>query len=249
MALHGILQCYGKADRWFLGITVTDGSGSPRDGLYARFTDAEMQEVRRSEQRKAACIGDYAAMAQLDFPSAAVKDPDRGDVVEDIRLLLEAARPEVVYTHNLADKHDTHIAVALRTLRALRALPEGSRPRLVLGCEVWRDLDWMLDDDKVPLDVSAHPNLASALVGVFDSQISGGKRYDLATLGRRQANATYRESHSTDTATALTNAMDLTPLIRDPDRDIATFMLGHLERFQADVAARMRKFTGNPTRQ
>lgn len=248
MALHGILECYGKADRWFLGITVTNGSGSPRNGLYARFTDEEMQEVRRSEQRKAACIGDYSAVAQLDFPSAVVKDPERGDVVEDIRLLIEAARPEVVYLHNLADKHDTHVAVALRTIRALRALPRGSRPRQVLGCEVWRDLDWMVDDDKVALDVSAHPGLAGALVGVFDSQISGGKRYDLATLGRRQANATYRESHSTDEATALTYAMDLTPLIRDPGQDIAAFALAQLQRFQDDVAARMLKFTPRESR-
>ena len=30
------------------------------------------------------------------------------------------------------------------------------------------------------------------------SQICGGKRYDLATLGRRLANATYAESHGTD---------------------------------------------------
>ena len=41
----------------------------------------------------------------------------------------------------------------------------------------------MLDEEKVSLDVSAYPSLAEALVGVFDSQISGGKRYDLATRG------------------------------------------------------------------
>jgi hypothetical protein len=57
----------------------------------------------------------------------------------------------------------------------------------VLGCEVWRDLDWLLDSDKVALDSSAKPELAAALLKVFDSQISGGKRYDLATLGRRAA--------------------------------------------------------------
>jgi len=38
-------------------------------------------------------------------------------------------------------------------------------------------------------------NLQFALLGVFESQIAGGKRYDLALMGRRRANATYFESH------------------------------------------------------
>jgi len=60
---------------------------------------------------------------------------------------------------------------------------------------VWRDLDWLVDSDKAPFDVSEHENLQAALLGVFDSQIAGGKRYDLASMGRRRANATYFESH------------------------------------------------------
>ncbi len=39
------------------------------------------------------------------------------------------------------------------------------------------------DEDKVAFDLSAQENLQMALLGVFDSQISGGKRYDLATMG------------------------------------------------------------------
>ena len=59
-----------------------------------------------------------------------------------------------MYTHNLADKHETHVAVALRTIAAIRGLPEEERPARLLGCEVWRDLDWMLDEEKVVLDLS-----------------------------------------------------------------------------------------------
>ena len=40
MAYHGILECFGKSDKGFAGVTVTNGSGSPRDGLYANYTDA-----------------------------------------------------------------------------------------------------------------------------------------------------------------------------------------------------------------
>ncbi len=67
-------------------------------------------------------------------------------------------------------------------------------PQRLVGCEVWRALDWMVDSDKVMMNLSAHENLQFALLGVFDSQIAGGKRYDLASMGRRRANATYFES-------------------------------------------------------
>ena len=241
MAYHGIAACFGREDRWFTGVTVTDGSGSPRTGLYGHYSDADMRRVRRAEQKKAAVIGQYAAVALLDYPSSAVKDPSRQDVVADIREILDAARPEVLYTHNLADKHDTHVAVALRTLRAVRELPREARPKTVYGCEVWRDLDWMADADKVALDVGSHENIAAALVGVFDSQIAGGKRYDLATWGRRRAHATYHQSHGTDETLGLTFAMDLSPLVRDPSLDVAEYVLAHVRRFHDDVAAKLEK--------
>lgn len=241
MAWHGILACFGAADRWFTGAVVTNGSGSPRSDLYADYTDAAMMAVRRTEQRKAAVVGEYAAQAQLGYPSAAVKDAGQPAVEEDLRDLLLAAQPEVLYLHNLADKHDTHIAVAVRALRAVRSLPPAQRPARVLGCEVWRDLDWLLDGEKVALDVSGHENLALALLGVFDSQICGGKRYDLASQGRRRANATYHASHGVDAATALTFAMDLTPLAHDDTLDLADHAAAAIRRFADDTAARLRR--------
>jgi hypothetical protein len=104
---------------------------------------------------------------------------------------------------------------------------------------VWRDLDWLPDQDKRPLPVSAPSNIAAALVGVFDSQVSGGKRYDLATAGRRLSHATYFAAHSTDQESALTFAMDLTPLIEDPGMPIAGYVLSLIDRFREDVARRL----------
>ena len=46
MAFDGILQCFQRNDRWFCGVVVTDGSGSPRDDLYRDYTDEEMRTVR-----------------------------------------------------------------------------------------------------------------------------------------------------------------------------------------------------------
>jgi len=243
MAIEGILQCFRQREKWFTGVTVTNGSGSPRDGIYKDYTDEEMRRVRADEQIKAAVIGEYSTQVQLDYPSSTVKDRDNDDPAADLVMLLEKARPEVVYTHNLVDKHDTHVGVALRLIEALRSLPPDGRPGRVLGCEIWRDLDWMLDSDKVVADCSAHENLQEALLGIFDSQVSGGKRYDLATMGRRRANATYYATHETDVATGMVLAMDLTPLVEDVSIDILTYVRGYIDRFAKDVIDRLTRLS------
>jgi LmbE family N-acetylglucosaminyl deacetylase len=245
MAADGILKCYQQPDHWFAGVVVTDGRGSPRDALYGSYTDEEMRLVRIDEQKKAAFIGEFGSLALLDYTSKSVKDPAGMDLIEDLRSILLAAKPEVLYTHNLADKHPTHIAVALRTLAAVRSLPEEQRPGQVYGCEVWRDLDWMLDEDKVAFNLSEHENLQMALLGVFDSQIAGGKRYDLAGMGRRRANATFYASHGTDISTGMSFAMDLTPLVRDTSLDVESYVLGFIDRFRADAASQIKQFSGN----
>lgn len=240
MAYHGIVSCYRQAGSRFAGVTCTNGAGSSRIGPYANYTDAQMQVVRRREQRDAAQIGDYAAMLQLDYSSAELKDAANAALKNDLIAIFSAARPSVVYTHNLADKHETHVAVAAAVIQALRTLPSDQRPAKVHGCEIWRALDWLPDADKVLLDVSARENLAAALSGVFDSQISGGKRYDLAVLGRRRANATFFEPHGVDQATHLTFAMDLTPLVHDASLDPAQYVTGFIRKFQEDVEQKIR---------
>jgi LmbE family N-acetylglucosaminyl deacetylase len=240
MAYHGIAECFGHPDRWFTGVVATNGAGSPRSGIYGQYTDEQMQKVRLVEQRKAAYVGDYACQIQLGYSSAQVKNAAETAVVDDLKSILMAAKPEVVYLHNLADKHDTHIGVALRSIAALRAVRGEVKPLKVYGCEVWRDLDWLVDGDKQALPASARSNIAAALVGVFDSQVSGGKRYDLATAGRRLAHATYFASHGTDEESALNFAMDLTPLVEDAETPVADYVLGFVDRFRADVARRLK---------
>lgn len=240
MAYHGIGECFGQKDKWFTGVVVTNGAGSPRSGIYGGYTDDEMQKVRLIEQRKAAYVGEYSCQIQLGFPSSMVKNANEPAVVNDLTAILRATRPEVVYLHNLADKHDTHVAVAMRSIAALRAVRGETMPKKVYGCEVWRALDWVQDEDKQVLPVSARSNIAAALVGVFDSQVTGGKRYDLATAGRRLANATYFASHGTDDESALNFAMDLTPLVVDPNLPVAEYVLAFVDRFRADVEKRMK---------
>lgn len=241
MAADGIFACFQQPDKWFTGVVVTDGRGPARSGIYGNYTDDEMWAVRNTEQKKAAIIGEYGAQIFLDYPSSTVKTGDNSQPIDDIAQVLRATRPDIVYTHNLADKHETHIGVTLKTIAAIRTLAASDRPQKLYGCEVWRDLDWLPDDRKVVFDLSKFENLQMALVGIFDSQVSGGKRYDLATMGRRRANATYFASHATDDAIGLNFAMDLTPLIEDDSLDVEQFIQSILANFTTDVTQRLEK--------
>jgi len=244
MASEGIVTCYQQPDQWYTGVVVTNGGGTPRSGIYGNYSDEDMIQVRNKEQKKAAFVGEFAAQFLLDFPSGRVKDAADQGPINDLAAIIEATKPDIIYTHNLADKHDTHIGVTLKTIAALRRVSQEALPKKVYGCEVWRDLDWMVDTDKIAMDVSTRENLQMALVGVFDSQIAGGKRYDLASMGRRRAHATYHQSHGVDQSTGITFAMDLTPLIEDRDLDPLALVQGYLSNFLSDVTERVRKIQG-----
>ena len=236
MAFHGIATCYGQVGAWFSGITCTDGSGSARSGAFADKTDAEMQLIRANEQRRAAKIGQYSYVEQLGFTSAAIKDPaTRGKLVDQLEQNLICTQPEVLYTHNPADKHTSHVAVFHAVIEALLRIPPYSRPKRVYGCEVWRDLDWLEPEDKIALDVSAYPELAEKLHACFASQIAGGKDYGKAVIGRRRANATFYDSHSVDTLDQLWFAMDLTPLIEEGAPTVKAFVEAKMDRFRSSV--------------
>jgi LmbE family N-acetylglucosaminyl deacetylase len=244
MAFHGINECFQQPDRWFGATIVTNGKGSPRDGVYERYSDGEMIDVRCIEQKKAATVGEYSIAILLMHPSDDVKYAPAANAVGDLRKLIDKAEPTVVYTHNLADKHPTHVAVAVRTIQALRELGTGDSVK-VYGCEVWRDLDWMPDKapeggpaylGKVALDVTGVDNLEAALLGVHDSQVRGGKRYDRASMGRRIANTTYADTHAVQgNVDSLIYAMDLTPLVAKPDLDMAGYVSRVIDQFHNEV--------------
>jgi len=243
MALHGILACKDCDDQWFGGVTCTNGAGSARQGEFADVTDEKMQEIRAEEQREAARLGKYAYMAQLQYPSAQIKDTVAAEnLVDDLVKLFKAGSIKTVYTHNLADKHSTHIAVAAALIKAIRKLPKSERPEKLIGCEVWRDLDWMADDKKVVMDMGQDADFAARLNGLFKSQIAGGKRYDLAVEGRRRANATFFDSHSTDEFERVCFGMDLSPLIHDDALDPADLTLAHIREFENSVKAQLKAY-------
>lgn len=240
MAIHGILECYARPERWFCGAIVTDGTGSPQGS--DKLERAALRDTRRREQERAATLGRYGAQVFLDHTSDGAKDAGDESVVRDLVALLRATRPNVVYTHALSDAHDTHVAVALRTVAACRALLPSERPSRILGCEVWRDLDWLPGADKILLATDEAPELQAALLAVFESQLAV-KAYDRAALGRRAAHAAFSESHRADRHAGVVWAMDLGPLVAGTVTP-GEYARSLVRRLEDEVTARIARLSG-----
>ena len=233
MAFHAIQECQRDNNRFFTSVIITDGGGSPRTGIYEDYSYEEIKNVRANEQNKAAGIGNYSAQIQLNHKSDSVRN-NKGTVIEDIIKIIMLCQPEIIYTHNLADKHKTHVAVALRVIEALNKADDKYLPEKLIGLEVWRGLDWLDDKSKMVFDASNNQALANELLQVFDSQISGGKRYDSAALGRRSANATFFEGSNVDSFSSAIYGIDMTELLNG-DKSAKDFILSHIDNFRNNV--------------
>jgi LmbE family N-acetylglucosaminyl deacetylase len=241
MAFEGIIKCHQKPGLWFGGVICTDGAGSARGGEFEKISNDELRRIRAKEQQRAAALGKYSFVAQLGHASSELQKPQGTKLAEELTEIIHACRPQVIYTHNPADKHPTHVRVLVAVMTALHRLPERMRPRKLIGCEVWRDLDWLQDDKKVLMDVSGHEKLAKKLNACFASQIQGGKRYDLAVMGRRRANATFYQPRETDAVSEAIFGMDLTPLIGSPPDRLLDYTLKLIDHFKNEVARTLKK--------
>lgn len=245
MSFHGIAECYERSDRFFTGVVVTDGAGSVKSGPYAGMSPSEMAKVRIEEQINAAKKGKFNALVMLQYPSSQVQGTgvwQERSWLKELDSLFSNSQPDVIYSHNPFDKHPTHLAIILPLIRYLQSLTAARKPKRFYGCEVWRGLDWLLDEDRVELSFSGKEELASQLNQLFPSQTDAGKNYPEAIRGRRIANATFKNPHSTDPATQLELAMDLTPLLSKKEDEISEYLQGYLRRFNEKLTQEIQKF-------
>ena len=240
MAYPGICACRDQKKLRFSGVIATDGAGAPRSGPLAKLSDSDLVKIRRDEQKQAAALGGYAAIIQLGHPSAMIRGPDRKALTADLLRIFMAAKPKAVYLHNPADRHETHLAVLLASLEALRQLPPADRPAEVYGCEVWGDFDWVPADRVVRLPCPAPADFGPSLLRVFRSQVEG-KRYDLAAAGRRRAQATFADAYTSDQAEEVVLALDLKPLVENPKLSLGDFVSALTAEFQKQTIDRIRR--------
>ena len=235
MAFPGICACRGQKNLRFSGVVATDGAGAP-----SQLSGLELVQARIHEQRQAAGLGGYAAVIQLGHPSSEVRGSGRKALTKDLLQILQATKPKVLYLHNPADRHETHVAVLLACLDALRQLPAPDRPKEIYGCEVWGDLDWVPADKITRLPCPAPADFGPSLLRVFRSQVDG-KRYDLAAAGRRRAQATFADAYAPDRADEVVLALDLCPLVENPNLTLADFVSSLTGAFQKQTLDRIRR--------
>ena len=246
MAYPGICACRGQKNLHFSGVVATDGAGSPRSGSSEKLSTRDLVKTRREEQKQAASLGGYAAILQLGHPSAEVRGSGHRSLTSDLLQILKAAKPRVLYLHNPADRHETHVAVLLASLAALRQLPPADRPAEIYGCEVWGDLDWVRSERVIRLTRPAPADFGPSLLRVFRSQVDG-KRYDLAAAGRRRAQATFSDAYTPDQAEEVVLALDLKPLVENSRLTLAEFVSSLTDEFQKQTLERIRRLESSPS--
>ena len=241
MAGHGIIECLSSKDLEFIGVTCCTGSGSARGESFKGIDSQTMMELRRKEQINSAKLGRYACALQLGYESQQVKGKKNTLFITELKKIISKVQPQVIYTHNLMDKHQTHISVAIHVLEALRELDY--RPNAIHGCEVWRGLDWVNDGQKVVLPIKK-PGLIEELISIHKTQIENGKNYAKANRGRMLANATFFDAKQVDQFTEVLFAIDLLPLLENKKLTYSEFVNTYFESLQSDVNKNLDSFKG-----
>lgn len=229
IAFPGILQSYKANSNGFGGVVCTDGV--PRN---SKNTE-EINKIRKNEQKRAADIGKYGFVIQLDYSSDEIIYNSNIDLENEIIGIINEAKPDIIYTHNPFDKHKTHLSVCRSVINALRNSKCKYKPDKLYGCEVWRDLDWLEDKYKVEFDVSGSSGLGLKLLEAFKSQIIDGKNYHKAVIARRTVNATFSNAYLKDKTNQSIYGIDLTPLINDKKISIRDYLFNIVNEFENNI--------------
>ncbi len=232
-----IIGIKGIADKQFFAVIVTHGATMKDDVSKYNKTIHE----RACEQASAAALGQYLGYSMLGYDSTDILTYNT-DLIDDLTTLLLKLKPETIYTHCLSDKHSTHVAVAYHVIRALQLLPIANKPTRVYGCEVWRDLDWVDDADKVLIDTSDSQDLQYKLLQCFTSQTTS-KDYPKAVIARQNAHAVFQDAYASKTQDGVLIAIDLTLLIYRKKEHIKPFIERQINTFKDDVITRINTLT------
>lgn len=245
LGMPGILQALHHGGERFLGVVATHGVKAARSGEYSDLNYGDVRDIRMNEQKEAAEVGRYSAVVMLGYDSTEIKDIHDERPEQDLELILRNVLPERIYVHNPFDRHDTHVAVCLRTIGAIRRVSSetGWMPDHVYGCEVWRSLDWLAHCDRMALHVRDPEHLSERLIHVYRSQYMHDRQYEIALLGRRIVNATHQENHSLGADHQVEFAVDLMPLIHDPNLEMEAYVRHILSHFETDVFTRVDRFS------
>ncbi len=225
----------GREAGGFSGVILTNGSGSTRNPEHEPLSPEKYSLVRNREQIKAANIGGYRQIIQLNHPSVDVKMANPKEAIQEMFEILTEMRPQIIYTHNPFDKHLSHIATLNVVVKAILEMPLIDRPKQLFGCEVWRGLDWLPSKFKLVWPIDDSGALRDQLTQCFPSQSGRSKNYAQAIKGRRQCNATFLDGYQKDQFQHAEYGIDLGVLIGEKPKSLASFCEEVLEEFQQEI--------------
>ncbi len=232
LALHGILNCYDKGG--FALIVLTDGGNCPKSGKYADVSYDDMAELRTEEQKRAATFGKYEKVYFLQLPSSSLETEFEEISSKVASIFNENPTIQYAYAHSLFDRHKTHINASKIAIESIRQSKYKGKIKMLYGVELWRDLDWIPENEQILLDVSGSKDFAMDLLSFFPSQ-NQSKMYNKGFCGRVVANATFSNSHSNSLASEQIRAIDMTKLVFADKNAVRAFVDEQLGKFKQEI--------------
>lgn len=215
-------------------IVLTNGAGSLRSKKTKRLSESKIIEIRNKEQEKAALLGGYSIVIQMNLPSGIVKGKrSRRVALGELKSYLLGSKAESIVTHSPFDRHETHRSVVGVLIDLFSSIEMRRYPRSILGVEVWGNLDWLPEDEKIYLPIK-NPKFVCKLLSSYRSQNETGKLFHLGTVARMAANATFSESIEGSEGGHFLLAHDLVPFISgNVGQEI-------IKQFQLDMVNRLK---------
>ncbi len=218
----------------FSALILSDGSGSARNHSHQNLSPQEFSQLRNEEQKNAAKLASYKQLIQLNHPSSVIKERN-ASLIAEISDIIQASSPQVIYTHNPFDKHLSHVATLECVVSAILELAPQDRPKKLIGCEVWRSLDWLPQKRKLIFEIDAEAQIRDQLLECFPSQSGESKNYSKAVQGRRICNATFLDSYNKDQFLQVEYAIDLSEVISQKPVSLHNFSNRVLEEFKTEI--------------
>ena len=183
-------------------------------------------------QKKASEIGRYNSLYLLKYKLDDIKNPEDKGLVKEYAAIIKELKPRIIYTYSLFDKDPVRVAVAVKVINALRTMKRSQHPKVIYGCEVNRNFDWIKDEKIVYFDNSKNVRLQKQLVGVYKS-----KNYNFnlveSTIGKRLSNAGYFKDKNE--LKLSTRAINMTTLLRRKDLPIKRFAMSFVDDLYTDI--------------
>lgn len=219
MCIDGIQRGYRAKKYTFACVSSSNVSQDGKTGL-------------RLMQKKAAEIGRYNSLYLLKYKLNEIRDPEDENLVCDYVSIIKELKPRIIYTYSLFDNDPIRVSVAVKVINALRTMKRSEHPKIIYGCEVASNLDWIKQEKLVYFNNSKNVRLQRRLLSVYKS-----KNYDFnladSTIGKRLSNGGIFKLDNEFKLS--TRAINMTTLLRRKDLPIKRFAMSFVEDLYSEI--------------